>query len=361
MGMAMRLWRDRGDGPRGCGCRGGCGCSLLLRCRSARVRLDDGELVLGAEERVEAEDGEAELLEREARERVEEEDVAQDLVDALGDRERVEQEVRVLDVLHEARVRERRLLPGVAPADHVDQDDAERPDVAECGVVWPEARQVADALCERNVSLVYSATGLRLKVLTRTHVGCRSTVELLDDGLVRRQAEVREEDLGAVVAHQDVFGLEVTMVYPEAVARLDSIDEGEERLAHERVVPHVRLPAYRLEEIAARAEVHDEVEVVVVLVRVVDRDDVRVVGDEPVERDLPTGGSEFVLLPVRFACDLDRAGGGGAERGGVSVEGFVNDAVGPRSQHASEAKAPIYGAARKVGHGSGGGGRHSAK
>ncbi len=73
----------------------------------------------------------------------------EDVVDALGDRERVVQEVGVLDVLHEAGVGERRLLPWVASADHVDQDDAERPDVAECGIVWPETRQMSNAFCEK--------------------------------------------------------------------------------------------------------------------------------------------------------------------------------------------------------------------
>ncbi len=199
------------------------------------------------------------------------------------------------------------------------------------------------------------------KVLTRTHVGRGSTVELLDDRLVRRQPEVREVNLGAVVAHQDIFGLEIAMVYPEVVARLDSVDEGQERPPDQRVVADVHLPAYWLEEVAALAEVHDEVEVVVVFVCIVNRDDVRVVGDEAVERDFPARGGKFVLLPICFACDLDRASGGSAGCGGVSVDGFVNDAVSPRSQHPSEAKAPIYGAARKVWHGGGGGGRHSVE
>lgn len=89
---------------------------------------------------------------------------------------------------------------------------------------------------------------------------------------------------------------------------LDRVDERNEGFAEQGVVVHIDPFAYGLEEVATPAEVHDNVEVVVILVCVVYRNDVGVVRDKPVKSDLSTSGSELGRLPPRFADHFYGAG-----------------------------------------------------
>ena len=114
--------------------------------------------------------------------------------------------------------------------------------------------------------------------LTRTHVSLGPDTEVGHDILVGRETEVRKIDFGPVFVRHNVLGLEVPVVDVGLVAGLDGIDQGEERAAQQLVLAQVRLiDAHLLVEAAALAEVEDDVEVVVVLKRVIDLNDVPMV------------------------------------------------------------------------------------
>ena len=84
----------------------------------------------------------------------------------------------------------------------------------------------------------------------------------------------------------------------------DSVDERDKCSPKKGVVIEERLPADRFEKVAASAEVHDDVEVVVVIEGIVQPDYAPVLGDSVVEVDLAT---EDCLVTenapgVAFAC-----------------------------------------------------------
>lgn len=131
-----------------------CDVFVRLRVRERRrnalgVPGDHGELVLVAEEGIEVEYRLAERGQGDPCVRVQHEGLPYDVVRALGDGEYIKEEVGILDELDEARVVERRTLPWVAAADHVDKDDAESPYIAVRSVIWLIAREVSNTFCER--------------------------------------------------------------------------------------------------------------------------------------------------------------------------------------------------------------------
>lgn len=97
------------------------------------------EFILAHDEGLDAEDLATEFLERDAHGRVESEDALEDAVGVVGDGEDRAKEVGVAEVGAEGLVGGAGLLPRVATAGEVDEDDAERPDVVVRGGVGGEA------------------------------------------------------------------------------------------------------------------------------------------------------------------------------------------------------------------------------
>jgi hypothetical protein len=113
--------------------------------RSPRSRT---ELILRHNEGLDGENLAAEVGKGNASEGVESEDALEDAVGVVGDGEDGTEEVGVAEVGAESLVGGAGLLPGVAAASEVDEDDAERPDIVVRGGVGVEAlEETALTLC----------------------------------------------------------------------------------------------------------------------------------------------------------------------------------------------------------------------
>ena len=167
-----------------------------------------------------------------------------------------------------------------------------------------------------------------MDIRTRTHVILRTTAVLIDRGPISGKTEVGQVDLRAVRVGEDILGFEVPVEDACLMARLHGVDEGQKRLPKAPVlVREDLLLAYRLEQVAAPAEIQDNEEVLEVFERVVDADDVRVAGDHAVQRDLPAHGLEFGELPAGLADNLDGAVEVQEVCPGMQVDGLVDDTV----------------------------------
>ena len=105
----------------------------------------------------------------------------------------------------------------------------------------------------------YSVTiGSRAGKPTGTHVVPGTSVERNALASLRREPKVGNEHAREVLVGENVLGLQVAVEYTLLVARLDAVEDLKEDALHERVVPceHVP-PAYLVEQVPARAEVHD--------------------------------------------------------------------------------------------------------
>ena len=105
------------------------------------------ELVHLREERIDLEDGAAESGERHAPEGVQDEDALEDRVRGVRHREHFLERVGIGEEAGEALVLGICQIPGVVAGDHVDEDDAQRPDVAEAGTVGSTVAQRAQTFC----------------------------------------------------------------------------------------------------------------------------------------------------------------------------------------------------------------------
>ncbi len=193
--------------------------------------------------------------------------------------------------------------------------------------------------------------------LTRSHILQSTTPETVHHVLARGDTEVGEVDLRTVLAQQDVLRLEIAVGDPGLMARLHRVDERDERGAEEIVVVHVRLSlADLLVHVSPRVVVEDDAQVLVVLVHVAEAHDVRVVGDDGVQRDLAAEHRDLVGLPADLWDDFDGAGGV-LGRAGAEVDSLVDDAEGAPSDEFAEVVAVINGTAVEVGDAEDGG-RH---
>ena len=100
----------------------------------------------GAEERLNVLNSLAQLRESDATERVDGEDASEDGVCFLRDRQQLEEGSMVVDIAAETLVLADGLLPRVARANHVGEDNTESPDVGSTGAV--RARSGVEALCD---------------------------------------------------------------------------------------------------------------------------------------------------------------------------------------------------------------------
>lgn len=151
--------------------------------------------------------------------------------------------------------------------------------------------------------------------------------------MVRRQTEVSKEHLRAVPVDEDVFGLQVTVGNARVVACLHRVDDRQKRGPDELVVVCVDAVIELVEEVSGGAEFEDEVEVLVVVPGVVERDDLGVVCDGAVECDLAMHHRELAGGSAGLADDLHRTVDFLLGRG---VEGLVDDAKSAGAQHPDE-------------------------
>ena len=93
----------------------------------------------------------------------------------------------------------------------------------------------------------------------------------------RAQVEAKAAKKAAAVEAEDVLRLQVAVVDPEVVARLDGIEDLEEDMLDKLVVLRIRVALDdRGEQIAAPAGIKDEVDVLLVLEGCVEGEDGRV-------------------------------------------------------------------------------------
>lgn len=101
------------------------------------------------------------------------------------------------------------------------------------------------------------------------------------------QAKVADEDLGAVLTAQDVLGLEVSMEDAHVVAGINRIDKLEEDRPHEHVIsPERREPGHIHKQIAARAILQNEEEIIFLFKNTVYGDNTLMICHSEVEPDL---------------------------------------------------------------------------
>lgn len=194
--------------------------------------------------------------------------------------------------------------------------------------------------------------------LTRTHIVGAATAEGVADLRCGGKTEVRQFYVCALRVGEDVVRLQVTVVDPVLVAVLDGVEDLDEDTLEELVVAGVDEALHHgVEEVAARAEVEDDVDEVVALVRPVDGDDVRVVLDDEMSGDFPLLVAPAAGLGIRLLHDFD----GELLRCGVSgrwgwVTGFCDcdavedDAVRALPEHLCEEEtAVVDGLAEKLG------------
>lgn len=168
------------------------------------------------------------------------------------------------------------------------------------------------------------------------HVEGAAAAEVPARLLGRREAKIGEDDLGTLGVAENVLGLEVAMVDSEAVAVLDGVDDLEEDVLDEGVVPEVpRLFRDLAEEVAVGAEGEDDVDAGRGLDDVVEGDDVGVGGGEGVEGDLPAlegplAGVEPGLVEALYRVVPP-----------VPREGFIDDAVRSESDDGDEFECTV--------------------
>lgn len=306
--------------------------------------------MLGHDERLDAHDLAAKLGERDADGRVESEDALEDSVRVLRNREDRAEEVGVAEVGAEGLVGRASLLPRVASACEVDENDAERPDVVVGSRVRSETlEETALAFCRSETSRVSCVDrrhrGGPLDGRTGRHVESRATSKITARLLSRRQTEICEHDLLAIFEAENVLGLEVAVEDPLRVTVLDRVDDLEEDATDEFVVPEVPLSLRdHAEQISLFAELQDDVDARFLLDHVVERDHVRVPTREAVESDLATLECTLARVEADLVEALDgvegevaelrvRAGRRLSQRAGSDVAGEVHNSVRSESEN----------------------------
>eukprot|EP00965_Chrysotila_dentata_P059280 1967624-Pleurochrysis_carterae.AAC.1 len=191
------------------------------------------------------------------------------------------------------------VLEGQKAAEHREEADAERPDVG--------ARALVALACHH----------LGRGVAGRAAGGAQQPVGRVEHG---GEAEVDHLDV-AVLVNEQVLGLEVTMGYAHRVAGVDAQDDLPEDLARLRLVQ----PAMRddkLEQLAAREEFGDQVDVLGLLDHLEQLHDVGVAHDENETFRVWGGAVARGALAREWRCMSKRTlrGSKPARRGGTDTQ-----------------------------------------
>lgn len=133
------------------------------------------------------------------------ENTLEDRVQGVGNGENLFKEIGVTKKFAEGFIRSRCLLPRIAAADKVDQDDTQTPHVVGDGVVGLRAAQ--------NAALAFGP-----------HVKGRPTAEVRAVPVGCGQPKVSQHHTGPSLKAHDVFGFEIAVVNAKLVAVLNRVD-----------------------------------------------------------------------------------------------------------------------------------------
>lgn len=124
--------------------------------------------------------------------------------------------------------------------------------------------------------------------------------------LIRRQTKVPEMDLRAISTDEDVVRLQVSMVDAQVVAPFHGVQNLEEDVLEEGVVPHKDLTVDdRAVKVATGTVVHHEVDELVIFENLVKAHDGGMAGDDLVCDDLATLAFAHQSRAVGLGEDLD--------------------------------------------------------
>ena len=159
---------------------------------------------------------------------------------------------------------------------------------------------------------------------TRRHVKSRATTKIIRDGILGGQAKVGQLD-GSIQGHEDILGLQVTMVDSQLMAISDGFADLHKSVLDQGIVILVQTFFGNVgEEIASGAELQDDEDGVVGFHDAVEGDDIGVMGDGQMQFDL----SPLELVLTWIPCLGQRFDG---QRGvGADIHGGVDGSI--RSQ-----------------------------
>lgn len=122
------------------------------------------------------------------------------------------------------------------------------------------------------------------KTLTWTHVVDATSAKFIAEPVSCSEAEVGDGDLKTVVEAENVLWLQISMINTEGVAVFHCVEQLEEDVFDETVVPEIATTMQDLgEEIVVRCIVHDDVGVVALFDDAMEGDHTRVGRSELVE------------------------------------------------------------------------------
>lgn len=169
-------------------------------------------------------------------------------------------------------------------------------------------------------------------VLTWRHVKGTPAAKVICDVLFRGQAEIRQLHGPAAIGHQDILGLEVSMVDPHGMAMLDRVQDLEEGSFGQVVIPEVELLLRDTgKEVAFWAVLQDHKGAVGRIQDLDEGDDARMQTGFMMELDLPLLERAGPGIQANLGQGLD-----GIADIGIDVHGRVDDPISPDSDNAGK-------------------------